>query len=62
MGIHPTKIPKTIIRPLFGYLKYPYPYLSVYMLTGGRAGEWVGFHGFLPTLTFHTSTIRYLKK
>ena len=41
-GIHPTKILKTIIRPLSGYFKYPYPYPSVYMLTDGRAGERVG--------------------
>ena len=38
-GIHPTKIPKIVIRPLSRYLKYPYPYPSVYMWAGGRAGK-----------------------
>ena len=42
VGIHPTKIPKIVIRPLSRYLKYPYPYPSVYMLTDGLAGERVG--------------------
>ena len=41
-GIHPTKIPKSVVRPLSKYLKYSYPYLSIYILTGGRAGEQVG--------------------
>jgi hypothetical protein len=53
VGIHPTKIPKTVIRPLSGYLKYPYPYICE--RAGGRTSrsaglvERVGFHGFLPT-------------
>jgi hypothetical protein len=38
-GIHPTKIPKSAIRPLSEYLKYPYPYPSVYILMDRRAGE-----------------------
>ena len=38
-GIHPTKILKTVIRPLSGYLKYPYPYPSVYILMGGQTDE-----------------------
>ena len=42
VGIHPTKIPKSVIRPLSEYLKYSYPYPSVYILTGGRVGERVG--------------------
>jgi hypothetical protein len=41
-GIHPIKIPKSVIRPLSEYLKYPYPCPSVYILTGGRAGERIG--------------------
>jgi hypothetical protein len=41
--------------PLSGYLKYPYPYPSVYMRAGGQTGGSaglvgrVGFHSFLPT-------------
>ncbi len=45
--IHPTKISKSVIRPLSEYLKYLYP--SVYMLTDGRTVRlnWLGQSGFM---------------
>ena len=41
VGIHPTKNNKSVIHPLFEYLKNPYLYPSVYMLMDEQFG-WIG--------------------
>jgi hypothetical protein len=44
-------------KPLSKYLKYLYLYPSVYMLTGGQAGEWVdriGRTGRVPQFFAHS--------